>query len=394
MANITSFPLTLVIVGDGVSLTASVGVTPTPTSVSLVSAFASTGTDQSPNISSVTLTGSTVTFNFTSAFTGSISVEIALAYPAVNHPELQPVVQVTSPWIVSQSGVWTVQQGAPPWSVTFPTPQHVIADSITAPLPAGTNVLGHVINDASAAIIGKVGIDQTTPGTTNGVQVVAALPTGANTIGSVKITDGTTVVAVIAGTTALKTDLSSVSGTATVAAAAGIQKVGISDSTGLELDSVIKGIQAARALGVQNLKDSGRTALTFFIDNLVGSASEVLASMGITKGGAAQVAATSYTVTAGKTLRLTSINFTVRSSTNAQQISQVRVRTAASGIAITSPVILNFFGEAPAALTFNQNMTLSEGYEIAGGTQIAISHIEIVTPASTTLTVCLVGFEY
>lgn len=44
---------------------------------------------------------------------------------------------------------------------------------VNAPIPAGTN------------IIGKVGIDQTTPGTTNGVQVNAALPAGANVIGAV-----------------------------------------------------------------------------------------------------------------------------------------------------------------------------------------------------------------
>ena len=40
---------------------------------------------------------------------------------------------------------------------------------------------------AGSAIVGKVGIDQTTPGTTNGVQVNAALPAGANTIGKVDI---------------------------------------------------------------------------------------------------------------------------------------------------------------------------------------------------------------
>ncbi len=38
---------------------------------------------------------------------------------------------------------------------------------------------------AGSAIIGKVGIDQTTPGTTNGVQVNAALPAGSNVIGHV-----------------------------------------------------------------------------------------------------------------------------------------------------------------------------------------------------------------
>lgn len=43
---------------------------------------------------------------------------------------------------------------------------------------------------AGSAIIGKVGIDQTTPGTTNGVQVNAALPTGTNSIGQVTANAG------------------------------------------------------------------------------------------------------------------------------------------------------------------------------------------------------------
>lgn len=40
---------------------------------------------------------------------------------------------------------------------------------------------------AGTNIIGKVGIDQTTPGTTNGVQINAAIPTGTNSIGTVQI---------------------------------------------------------------------------------------------------------------------------------------------------------------------------------------------------------------
>ena len=63
------------------------------------------------------------------------------------------------------------------------TPGTTNAVQVIGALPAGT------------AIIGKTGIDQTTPGTTNGVQVNAALPTGANVIGKVSIdqtTPGTT----------------------------------------------------------------------------------------------------------------------------------------------------------------------------------------------------------
>lgn len=43
---------------------------------------------------------------------------------------------------------------------------------------------------AGTAIVGKFGIDQTTPGTTNGVQVNAALPSGGNTIGAVSQASG------------------------------------------------------------------------------------------------------------------------------------------------------------------------------------------------------------
>ncbi len=53
---------------------------------------------------------------------------------------------------------------------------------------------------AGSAIIGKVGIDQTTPGTTNGVQVNAALPAGANVIGHVIVDSGSTTAATQSGT--------------------------------------------------------------------------------------------------------------------------------------------------------------------------------------------------
>lgn len=79
-------------------------------------------------------------------------------------------------------------------------------DDIKAPLPAGT------------AVIGKVGIDQTTPGTTNGVQINAALPAGTNTIGAVNRVSqypvgATAITASATGTTAATT--------ATLAAAVG-----------------------------------------------------------------------------------------------------------------------------------------------------------------------------
>jgi len=100
----------------------------------------------------------------------------------------------------AQSGTWTVQPGntanTTAWLVTgtggtFPSTQSgtwnigtvTAVTAITNALPAGTNLMG------------KVGIDQTTPGTTNGVQVNAALPAGTNLLGKVGLdqtTPGTT----------------------------------------------------------------------------------------------------------------------------------------------------------------------------------------------------------
>jgi hypothetical protein len=59
------------------------------------------------------------------------------------------------------------------------------------------DILSLVVLAAGSNIIGKVGIDQTTPGTTNGVQVNAALPAGTNNIGDV---DVLTIPALAAGT--------------------------------------------------------------------------------------------------------------------------------------------------------------------------------------------------
>jgi len=78
------------------------------------------------------------------------------------------------------------------------------AVTVSGALPAGANAIGKLaansgvdIGDvdvtsisAGANIIGKVGIDQTTPGTTNRVDIGAALPIGANAIGKLAANSG------------------------------------------------------------------------------------------------------------------------------------------------------------------------------------------------------------
>jgi hypothetical protein len=114
----------------------------------------------------------------------------------------------------NQSGVPVTSAGLTNLDVLLSTrtkpadQQHAILDSGTTTVTQGTGSNLHVAVDsapttavtvatlpaltAGAAIIGKVGIDQTTPGTTNGVQVNAALPAGTNVIGHVIHDTGST----------------------------------------------------------------------------------------------------------------------------------------------------------------------------------------------------------
>jgi hypothetical protein len=64
----------------------------------------------------------------------------------------------------------------------------LLAGTLTVATHAVTQSGAWVLS-AGSAIIGNVGIDQTTPGTTNGVAINAALPAGTNAIGSVTISN-------------------------------------------------------------------------------------------------------------------------------------------------------------------------------------------------------------
>ena len=90
------------------------------------------------------------------------------------------------------------------------------------------------------------------------------LATSANqtTLGSqtTKINDGVTVAGVIVATTALKTDMSSVAGTATVTAAAGVQKVGIVGNANAAIDAANNATAPANVIVAGAQLQSGASA--------------------------------------------------------------------------------------------------------------------------------------
>jgi hypothetical protein len=77
-------------------------------------------------------------------------------------------------------------------AASLPLPTGAAQDSSLTTLDA--DVKANITLHAGTNLVGKVGIDQTTPGTTNGVQVNAALPSGTNVIGHVIADSGSTTV--------------------------------------------------------------------------------------------------------------------------------------------------------------------------------------------------------
>jgi len=158
------------------------------------------------------------------------------------------VTQSTSPWVVNATQWASTALGTPQTFGTAPT--GVVIGTSSDIYIAGTRARSNQTTTAAGVmdvnIVGSLGA---TNSVTNGTFI--------------EITDGTTKAGVIATTTALKTDMSSVAGTATSTAAAGIQKVGISGATGVTLDAVITAATApANAIASLSVYQATQPSLT------------------------------------------------------------------------------------------------------------------------------------
>ena len=254
---------------------------------------------------------------------------------------------------------------------------------------------------AGAAIIGKVGIDQTTPGTTNLVSIGtngtvalnAAIPTGANVIGALvanQSVNNTQIngVAMLAG--------NGITGT-------GSQRVTIaSDQTAFSINAtpptLTKGTQGAIGYSTQDLKDAGRVLFSAatVIAGVTSVIVEALVSMVPTRAGVASAGATSFAVTAGKTLRLTGVNVGFVSTAAATLSMRFALRMNPSGaVTATSPILQIFTVDNGAALAQAggwTNVAMPDGVEFSGAHQIGIT--QIGSAITGTCWVSIIGFEY
>jgi len=186
-----------------------------------------------------------------------------------------------------------------------------------------------------------------------------------------------------------------VSGTVTANQGGAPWSDNITQVGGVAVAATAKGTQGTNLIPTQDAKDAGRTAVTLFLDAVAGITTEALGTMSITKGGVAQTAATSYTVTAGKTLRISGLHTSVKNTSTVASDSRTRVRQAASSFSVSSPIVLVNEAGSPAAVANavgTDDTVMPDGYEIAGGQIIGISHVESAT--TCTVSVMLVGYEY
>jgi hypothetical protein len=171
--------------------------------------------------------------------------------------------------------------------------------------------------------------------------------------------------------------------------------------------AITKGTQGANGFTVQDLKDSGRTTLSWIVDRFASTAAtEALLTVTESRNGAATSTWTSVLVTSGKRLRIQHLSAFLKattSSTPALQSCHIGLRFNTAGAATASSPLV-WRGALGTNLTtalgsVNQNWDFPDGLEFLGdGTkQIGISAIfpEWVTAASiASLTMACIAFEY
>ena len=179
----------------------------------------------------------------------------------------------------------------------------------------------------------------------------------------------------------------------------GAQKTQVSDPisfTGANVSA--KGTQGANALAVQNLTDAGRSKVILTLTKVTSITTEALVTLTQKKGDATTTTGTSYTVTAGKTLRIQSMLLSATLTVAGITAVAIRLREGASGggaVSVTSDIISELEVSANTAtigVSGQQAIIFPDGLELAAGQIIGVS--ELATTVDAAVTLVIVGYEY
>jgi hypothetical protein len=329
-------------------------------------------------------------------------------------------VSTSNPLPVAQQGsvavTGTFFQGTQPVSGTVTANQgtaNTAANAWPVEITDGTNVNSVKAASTAAASTDKsivVQLNPIQPNLTTALNVSAAQATAANlnatVVGSGNFTvvqpTGTNLHAVLdSGTTAVTqatgTNLHTVVDSGTITTVSAV--TAITNAVTVTPPTLTKGTQGSTGFSVQNLKDAGRTFLTFTATAAAGVTSEALLSFSQNKGGTVTASVTSYVVTSGKIFRITAMTISVRAGAAAVPFSRCTLRsntggatTATSSVVFQCPEVFGI--SATSGVGGQVSINIPDGLEITGnGTlTIGMSHLDQATTNVLNVTIC--GFEY
>ena len=180
--------------------------------------------------------------------------------------------------------------------------------------------------------------------------------------------------------------------------------VSLSPNSPVPLPVLTKSTQGTNGVTTQDLKDAGRSARTITLDSFsVAAVTETLNTMSYSSDNGTPTTGTSYTVTAGKRLRLQHITIALHTITgNTVGVAViVRMRVQAAGAAtITSNIqlVIPLTGTAAANMaTAAIVVPIPDGWEFVAGTGIGITTTcagFVLTTAAPKVDITITGYEY
>lgn len=248
---------------------------------------------------------------------------------------------------------------------------------------------------AITSITNVVHVDDNAGSLTVDGTVTANLAVGANNIGDV---DVLSLPSIPAGANNIgDVDILSI--------AAGTNRIGsvrIVDSADADLTSA-KLTQTSRAVGVQELKDAGRTNLQFYA--VAAAAGTTTTETAITLTKSADTGATStgvsFVITNGKRFRITSFSVATRGNATATiqtTTFNLRINTAGAVVVGSTPIVLAARSATPATASAWDRFAINigDGIEFTGnGTiQFGITAAATYVTNAPTWDVTITGFEY
>lgn len=152
-------------------------------------------------------------------------------------------------------------------------------------------------------------------------------------------------------------------------------------------------------LAMRAAADTGRSNINALTEAVAGAAAaDALFSLNLSVGLASSTTMTSYTVPAGKTLRIVSLTVSLVATTTTTNTTRIRLRVNPTGAAalVSNAIWSARLGFDSTTTIVGQTATLTvpfgDGFDIPAGAGVGFSHVEIA--ANGTIDLSVAGFLY